>query len=238
MLRNIYHGSSHIIKSPRFGAVRAYNDYGLGFYCTEDPDLAREWSVTAVSGGFVNSYSIECAGLRIVDLCSSEYNVLHWLTVLLQSRDFDTPSRQAYYGREFLKSAFTIDYQNCDCMIGYRADDSNFSFAQDFLDGRLSYRELRSAVAKSGRQFVLKSNRAFDRITFTGYEPTRSEEWYPAKVTRDLAARRRVYGQKADPAALPASPSQQTAQSSQTADDLFISQILNEEIRPYDKRLR
>ena len=49
MERIIYHGSDHRIELPAFGQGKRYNDYGLGFYCTENIDLAKEWSVGAVS---------------------------------------------------------------------------------------------------------------------------------------------------------------------------------------------
>ena len=44
--------------------------------------------------------------------------------------------------------------------IGYRADDSYFSFASDFINGAISYRQLCNAMClgKLGQQFVLKSN--------------------------------------------------------------------------------
>lgn len=237
MIRTIYHGASQIVRTPRFGGAKAYNDYGLGFYCTEDAGLAREWSVSRGSNGFINKYTIECAGLRIVNLVSPEYCLLHWVTVLLQNRDFGFTSRQLYYAGEYLKSYYSVDYQNCDCMIGYRADNSNFSFAMDFLSGSISYRQLCRAVAGSsdghagnassspGLQFVLKSNRAFDRITYSGYENTLGSEWYPAGVRRDAALRSRfdrICGETEESA----------------ADDIYILDIFNEEIKPYDRRLR
>lgn len=38
----IYHGSGEIIEKPQFGYGNPKNDYGLGFYCTEDIELAKE----------------------------------------------------------------------------------------------------------------------------------------------------------------------------------------------------
>lgn len=32
----IYHGSDHIIDKPKFGVGKEDNDYGSGFYTTED----------------------------------------------------------------------------------------------------------------------------------------------------------------------------------------------------------
>ena len=41
-LVTLYHGSSRVIREPEFGRGRANNDYGLGFYCTESDELAKE----------------------------------------------------------------------------------------------------------------------------------------------------------------------------------------------------
>ena len=38
----IYHGSEFCIEKPEYGKGKPYNDYGLGFYCTEEIELAKE----------------------------------------------------------------------------------------------------------------------------------------------------------------------------------------------------
>ena len=45
MKKIIYHGSSRIIEKPLFNFGKKYNDYGIGFYCTEEMELAKEWGV-------------------------------------------------------------------------------------------------------------------------------------------------------------------------------------------------
>lgn len=46
MKKILYHGSEKIIEKPVYGFGKAYNDYGLGFYCTEELDMAKEWGVS------------------------------------------------------------------------------------------------------------------------------------------------------------------------------------------------
>ena len=58
---------------------------------------------------YANCYEIECDGLRILELKVPEYCILHWL--------------------------ISVDYESCDAIIGYRADNSYFLFAQDFING-------------------------------------------------------------------------------------------------------
>lgn len=231
MIRTIYHGSNQIIRSPRFGSGDPNNDFGLGFYCTNNKDLAGEWAVRRNRNGFVNKYSINDTGLRIIDLGSPRYNILHWISILTNFREFDTTSSRFYQGKEYIRSVFSVDYQNCDCIIGLRADDSNFAIAQDFLCGRITYGQLKKVVKtdNAGRQFVLKSNRAFDRIVFDGYEVAWSKEYYPSGISRDRAKA----GMISDIITAAKSGTSQTE-----ADQLTITQILEEEIAPYDTRLR
>ena len=89
MEKIIYHGSDHIIEKPKFGYGKPYNDYGVGFYCTENPNMAKEWGVGIDHNGYANQYRIECDGLTILDLNTPDYTMLHWLTILLENREFD-----------------------------------------------------------------------------------------------------------------------------------------------------
>ncbi|MBR2674295.1 MAG: DUF3990 domain-containing protein [Mogibacterium sp.] len=220
MNRNIYHGSKTIIRSPKFGTGWAYNDFGLGFYCCENPENAAEWAASRDSGGFISAYMLDCSGLRIIDLCSSQYSLLHWLYVLLMFREFD-PSGRIRRAKEYISKEFSLDYQASDCIIGYRADNSNFALAADFLNGKISYELLRSLIAESsaGRQFVLKSNRAFERILYTGYETIRSSDYYPLSVSAELARMKK-------------------AKEARDDKGLYITQMIEEDIKSYDTRLR
>lgn len=219
MDRKIYHGSSKIVRTPAFGSGRAFNDFGLGFYCSEYPQYAAEWAVGRDRGGFVSAYTLDAAGLRVINLCGPQYGPLHWLALLFNYREFDLSSETAYRAKEYISKYFAVDHQGCDCIIGYRADNSCFMFAQEFLDGRLSYQALRKALSEddSNRQIALKSNRAFDRVTYTGYETAASGDHFPAAAARELRALRRA---------------------GKSDGGLLITRIIEEEIKPYDARLR
>ena len=69
----IYHGSHNIIETPTFGVGNPNNDYGLGFYCTEYLNLAKEWACDETSGGYANKYSLDLSGLKILNLNSKDY---------------------------------------------------------------------------------------------------------------------------------------------------------------------
>ena len=164
----LYHGSNRIIKQPQFGFGKKNNDYGLGFYCTEDADMAKEWAVQAESDGVVNVYNLDMSDLRVLNLNGDDYCILDWLVILLKNRRFDI---QSDFGREaitYLVENFGADYEAYDVIKGYRADDSYFSFAQDFINNTISLNTLKSAMTlgKLGEQTVLKSYKAFEAIRF------------------------------------------------------------------------
>ena len=224
MIKELYHGSDHIIECPIFGAGKPYNDYGLGFYCADTPEMAKEWGVSKDKSGYANCYTLDTDGLSILDLNNDSYCILHWLTILLKNREFDIPSPLALEAREYLLNNFLIDYTAYDAMIGYRADDSYFSFAQDFINGTISYRHLGNAMrlGKLGQQFVLKSKLAFDRLTFTGYEIANCDVWYTKKMERDRLARREYFDKE---------------RNRRKRGDIYITQIIDEEMKPDDERL-
>lgn len=225
MRKELFHGSEHIIRIPEFGYGKTYNDYGLGFYCTEDPDLAKEWGVGRDRDGFSNHYELECDGLGFLDLNRPDFCILHWLAILLQNREFDVPSGLSLDAKEYLLKTFLVEYNDYDIICGYRADDSYFSFAQDFINGTISYRQLNNAMllGKLGQQFVLKSRNAFERICFVDYENALSKEWYSKKMLRDKTARREYFG---------------VERNRHKRGDMYITQILDEEVKPDDPRLR
>lgn len=225
MIKKIYHGSEHIIKKPIFGYGKTYNDYGLGFYCTEEIEMAKEWGVNFDRNGYANIYEIETDSLNILDLNNDKYIILHWLAILLENREFDAPSGLAAEAKEYILKNFTVDYKNYDAIIGYRADDSYFSFAQDFINGTISYRQLGNALrlGKLGQQFVLKSKKAFDNLKYLGYETAESKEWFEKKDLRDKLARREYFD---------------VERNKRQRGDIYIAQIIDEEMIADDTLLR
>ena len=221
----LYHGSKDIIEKPIYGQGKKYNDYGLGFYCSDNIELAKEWGTSFERSGYANRYQIDCTELKILDLNDDKYCILHWLAILLSNREFDTPAGLALEAKEFLKKNFMLDYKEYDIIKGYRADDSYFSFAQDFINGTISYRQLNNAMylGKLGIQYVLKSKEAFNRIVFDGYEEAEYKEWYAKKMKRDKSARREYFD---------------VERNRRQRGDIYITQILDEEMSPDDKRLR
>lgn len=188
----IYHGSEQIITKPKFGLGKNNNDYGRGFYCTREIALAKEWACKKGSNGFANKYSIALEELNVINLNSDEYNILNWLALLTKNRGYWQANSIAEQAKTFLQENYLVDTGMTDVIIGNRADDSYFSFAQDFIMGTISLQKLAEAMnlGKLGEQIVLKSEKAFGNLKYLDCELALSEEYYTRKVNRDLEARR------------------------------------------------
>lgn len=220
----LYHGSQNIIEKPVLGKGKAYNDYGRGFYCTEHIELAKEWGCIEGSDGYANKYEIETKGLSILNLSSSEYTILHWLAMLMKHRKCQLSEPIAKLGRNYLIKNFLPDFKDYDVIIGYRADDSYFSFARSFVMNTISLKQLGNAMrlGKLGEQFVLKSQKAFDAIQFIDYTVAESNEYYAKRKARDDEARAAYYKEL----------------DKWDLDGLYMRDIIREEIKPDDPRLR
>ncbi len=187
----VYHGSPVVIEKPQFGVGNPNNDYGLGFYCTEALDLAKEWACSVETDGYANKYSLDMSGLSVLSLTGGDYNILNWLYVLLENRKFRIGGDIARQAKAYIEDHFAIEYRSYDVIKEYRADDSYFSFASAFLNNTISLSQLERAMllGKLGEQIVAVSQTAFDAFTFEEAIPAPKELYYPKKLARDTAAR-------------------------------------------------
>ena len=130
----LYHGSEQIVASPTFGLGKQNNDFGLGFYCTESEELAKEWAVSSLRSGFANRYRLDTEYLNILNLNSPDYTILNWIAVLVEHRLFSIKNPAAQRAKRYLIDNFGINVNAYDLIVGYRADDSYFDFAASFLN--------------------------------------------------------------------------------------------------------
>ena len=186
-LLTIYHGSSKVVDSPTFGLGRKNNDFGLGFYCTESNDLAKEWAVSSLRDGFSNRYILDTEYLKILKLNSSDYTILNWIAVLVEHRLFSIKTPIARRAKQYLIERFGINVSAYDLIIGYRADDSYFDFAEAFLNNAITVEQLSRAMrlGKLGEQIVLKSQFAFSNIRYEGFEVAEKERFYVLRKARN-----------------------------------------------------
>jgi len=186
-LITIYHGSRQVVEAPAFGLGRRNNDFGLGFYCTRSNDLAKEWAVSSLSDGFSNRYTLDTEYLNILNLNSQDYTVLNWMAVLVEYRLFSIKTPIARRARRYLIDNFGVNVNAYDLVMGYRADDSYFDFAEAFLNNAITVEQLSCAMrlGKLGEQVVVKSRFAFSRIRFEGFEVAQRDRFYALRKARD-----------------------------------------------------
>ena len=186
----LFHGSRDAVGWPSLSKCREANDFGKCFYCTEDMELAEEWSCQRGGSGVVSGYTLKMDGLNIVNLNSEQYPTLNWIGTLLQHRRPNNLDDDSDYAREYLIQNFAVDLSRADVVVGYRADDSYFQYATDFLQNRISLDKLSEAMhlGKLGEQVAIKSERAFERLTFKRAYQT-AQKYIRLYIERDVRAR-------------------------------------------------
>ena len=186
-LITVYHGSKQIVEVPAFGLGRKTNDFGLGFYCTESIDLAKEWAVSSLSDGFVNRYTLDTEYLDILNLNSPAYTILNWVAALVDHRLFSIKTPVARRAKQYLIEHFSINVNAYDLITGYRADDSYFDYAEAFLNNAITVEQLSRAMrlGKLGEQLVIKSKFAFSKIKYEGFEVAEKDLYYVLRKARN-----------------------------------------------------
>ena len=221
-MKIIYHGSRNIIEKPTWGLGRKNNDFGFGFYCTEYEELAKEWATIDSSNGYSNKYSIDVEYCNILNLNSSRYTILNWIAVLLENRIFSIKTPIANRAKYFLIENFGVNVNAYDIIIGYRADDSYFDFAEAFINNSISVRQLSKAMrlGELGEQVVIKSKYAFSLLQYEGFSFA-EKEIYSAKYKERLSNANHQYMEVA----------------TEDNNDLFIRDIIREKVDNNDLRI-
>ncbi len=174
----IYHGSNKEVKRPLFGYGKPDNDYGSGFYATENVESAREWAV--INGqpeqAICNCYILDTDNLNILYL--NEYGTLAWIAEIIANRGANNAIDEEI--GQMIVEKYKVDTSNVDVIIGYRADDSYIKIVDSFLEGKLTIDEVDMMFRKGklGMQVFIKSHKAFDSIIFTGSETVAEKHTY------------------------------------------------------------
>jgi hypothetical protein len=188
----IFHGSDKIIRQPVLGGGKKNNDFGYGFYCTQSESLAKEWAVSDLRDGFCNRYVLDTHYLNVLHLNTPEYTILNWIAVLVEHRLFSLKTPVARRARQYMIEHFSVNINAYDVIVGYRADDSYFDYADAFLNNSITVEQLARAMqlGKLGEQIVLKSQFAFSQLEFTGFDVARRDDYYNQRKKRNADANR------------------------------------------------
>ena len=191
----IFHGSEKIIEHPIWGEGRKNNDFGIGFYCTESLELAKEWAISSLRDGFANKYTLDTKYLNILNLNSSAYTILNWIAVLMEHRLFSITTPVARRAKSYLVEKFSVNVNAFDIVTGYRADDSYFDYAESFINNAISVEQLAQAMklGKLGEQIVIKSKYAFTKLKYEGFEVAEQGKYYVHRKSRNDEANRQYF---------------------------------------------
>lgn len=163
----LYHGNRDKSMVPTFGTGRKNKDYGQGFYVTLDKELGKEWAWGSYNTGakaYIHTYEIDIAGLRVCDF--TELNNITCIAELEANRTQNTDDRDALEDRiELFIEKFKLDTSAFDIIVGYRADDSYFTYLTDFVWASI-YRDQVNCIWNIGNdiELCIKSERAFERL--------------------------------------------------------------------------
>ena len=157
----------------------------------------------------LHSYDFDTEGLKVLNLLDGTHTVLNWMALLLQFRTFKLDSEVAVDARDYLIGHYSIDLTGFDVVIGYRADDSYFQYAESFV---------------SNEQTVVISQKGFDRLHFVNAYPVSKSVYYPKFLDRDTKARDTYR--------------KEIKKSKSYRDDIFVLDILREEMSNDDPRIQ
>jgi len=191
----LYHGSEQVVETPIFGKGKEHNDFGKGFYCTADENLAKEWGVSSLRNGFANRYTIDTEYLKILNLNSPDFSILNWIAVLVEHRVFSLQTPVARRAKQYLIDHFSLNVNAYDIVTGYRADDSYFDYAEAFINNGISVDQLAWAMylGKLGEQIVIKSQYAFSLLHFEGFAIAEKDQYFVSRKARNDEANRNYW---------------------------------------------
>ena len=159
----------------------------------------------------------------MLNLNSPEYSVLNWIAILVEHRAFNLKTPMSRKARQYLIDNFSININAYDVIIGYRADDSYFDYAESFLNNVISIEQLYSAMklGNLGEQIVIKSEYAFSLLQYVKSDIALKEKYYTLRKQRDNEANTKYYQMLEE----------------DNADGIYIRDILKGEIKNDDERI-
>ena len=126
--------------------------------------------------------------------------------------------------RQYLIDNYSVNVNAYDIIIGYRADDAYFDYAEAFLNNTISVNQLALAMklGKLGEQIVIKSEYAFSLLKFKGFENVKTSDYYDMRKKRNEEANKRYL---------------EILEEDDNNNSLFIRDIMNGGVKNDDPRI-
>ena len=173
----LFHGTPDKIVVPTYGLGEKRHDYGIGFYLTDNIDLAKEWAV--------------CRPI----LYFQEKDVLAWLAELMKHRDAADSKRYRMLAAKFIEK-YGVDASDYDVIKGWRANASYFYIAKEFVRDNIDLEILPELLSLGGLgiQYCIKSERAYSKLQEVEGKllPVDYKEYSQKYNKRDITARRKM----------------------------------------------
>lgn len=198
----LYHGSPEENFVPKFGLGNDRHDYGRGFYLTEFPELAKEWSVgqRTNTGGWLHVYGADLSTLSVFDF--SSVGTLAWMAELMKHRAADDSPRYRRDANRFIVR-YGVDISQYDVVKGWRANASFFFIARLFVQNQLDVSVLEEmlSLGEFGVQNFFQTPRAFATLKEIEDEKefVASDAYKDKFDHRDQEARERMVALAYDP---------------------------------------
>lgn len=143
----LYHGTASIFDIPDISYSREDIDFGVGFYCTEDLEMAKMWAAHK-KRSIVNVYELDLSNLNIYHFKADE----EWLAFIQGNRMWDKIE----------------DYSSYDILMGPTADDKLFTTLNRYMDGEYTAEMAIAIINIMGynNQVVLKNKKAIQQIKY------------------------------------------------------------------------
>lgn len=191
----LFHGTPDKIVVPTYGLGEKRHDYGIGFYLTDNIDLAKEWAVCRPNekNGWVHQYELGTEGLKILDF--QEKDVLAWLAELMKHRDAADSKRYRMLAAKFIEK-YGVVASDYDVIKGWRANASYFYIAKEFVRDNIDLEILPELLSLGGLgiQYCIKSERAYSKLQEVEEKllPVDYKEYSQKYNERDITARRKM----------------------------------------------
>ncbi len=140
----VYHGSSVAVTDPQIQHGRPDADFGLGFYVTDDYEMAEKWACRKKTS-IINVYELDIEKLRAHSFKLDD----EWLDFVINNRN-----------KRFSNS----DFDDYDLLIGATADDRMFSTIEQYENGFISSDTAIKALnsMQIGNQMCIKNQESID----------------------------------------------------------------------------